>query len=46
MYQFSQHFKEQMQIRNIDLSEATDVLNNPQSIIQEDRTYCLPEVDS
>jgi hypothetical protein len=36
MYQFSQHFIEQMQIRNIGMSEATDVLNNPQHTIKED----------
>ena len=44
MCQFSQHFIEQMQIRNIDISEATDVLNNPQHTIKEG-TYCLSEID-
>ena len=36
MYQFSQHFKEQMQIRNIDMSDVIDALNNPQQTIKED----------
>ena len=36
MHQFSQHFIEQMQIRNIALDDAMDVLNHPQHITKED----------
>ncbi|MDQ6755892.1 MAG: DUF4258 domain-containing protein [Bacteroidota bacterium] len=36
MHQFSRHFKEQMQLRNINLADAEDALNNPQSVAEED----------
>ena len=36
MHQFSQHFIEQMEIRNIGMDVATDVLNNPQHTTKED----------
>ncbi len=36
MYQFSQHFIKQMQIRNISMDEASDVLSHPQYITKED----------
>ncbi len=36
MYIFSQHFTAQMQLRNISLKEAEDVLSHPQQLITED----------
>ncbi len=35
MYQFAKHFIEQMQIRNIGMPEATDVLNHPQQPLKK-----------
>jgi hypothetical protein len=36
VYIFSQHFIEQMKLRNISLEEVKDVLNNPQQVTAED----------
>ena len=36
MYKFSQHFLDQMQLRNITLSEVEDVLYNEHETVMED----------
>ncbi len=36
MHQFSQHFIEQMQVRNINMEEATYTLNHPLRTTKED----------
>ena len=36
IFQLSQHFKDQMQLRNINISEIEEVLNNPQQKLTED----------
>jgi hypothetical protein len=44
MYIFSEHFIEQMQLRNISLEEAEDVLNNPQQITTEDNLQVYQKI--
>lgn len=36
MYQFSQHFLDQMQLRNITMSEVEEVLYNKHETVMED----------